>query len=179
VLAFLKSALAQLCVNDLVLPLAEDIYRRCSPDPPSVRELHGTLIMVLKRLCAPDELLGIPLTPRGDQTQASTYIIIDGLDEIPYGARRAAILRLLGVISNRQTYPHLHLLVSSRYERDIETILVNLPQWNSLMISQENVETDLDIYISSQMTQNPRLQAQPDNIRCEIREKLVRGAGGM
>ena len=176
--AFLKSALAQLCVNDLVLPLVEDIYHRCSPDPPSVRELQATLITVLKRLCAPDELLGIPLTPAGDQTQASTYVIMDGLDEIPYGAQRAAILRLLGEISN-QTYPHLHLLVSSWYERDIETILVNLPHWNSLTISQENVETDLDIYISSQMAQNPRLQAQPDNIQCEIREKLVRGAGGM
>jgi hypothetical protein len=107
-----------------------------------------------------------------------TYIILDGLDEVPHGPQRSRILRFLGEISCLE-HPRLHLLVCSRQEQDIESALLSSHRWTPFRISHANVEKDLDVYITNQIAVNPKLQKQPENIKEEIKNKLVRGASGM
>jgi hypothetical protein len=107
-----------------------------------------------------------------------TYIILDGLDEIPYGPKRSGVLTFLDEISRLQN-PQVHMIACSRQERDIESVLLRNTHWKPLTISHADVEKDLDIYITSQIAADPKLHGQPENIKEEIKDKLVHGAGGM
>jgi hypothetical protein len=107
-----------------------------------------------------------------------TYFILDGLDEIPYGPKRSRVLTFLDEISRLQN-PQVHMIACSRQERDIESVLLSTPQWKPLRTSHADVEKDLDIYITSQIAADPKLHGQPENIKEEIKDKLVHGADGM
>jgi hypothetical protein len=182
--AFLKSALAQLCPKDSALLQLDDLFWSCNPDPPSMRALQNALVSALKFFCG---AVPIPDSESNDSAEQKVeeeselnhvYMVLDGLDEIPYGPQRATVLRFLGLIS-RLSLRRLHILATSRQERDIEEVLLTYPGWNLLSILQTNVEKDLGIYVASQIAENQKLQAQPDSIKDEIRRKLISGAGGM
>lgn len=114
----------------------------------------------------------------GTQKLNQTFIIIDGLDEIPYGSQRQAVLEFLRYLSGL-LLPRLYILVTSRLERDIEAALRGCFRWQVLGISRKDVEADIDIYITNQIAESPKLQSQPESIKAAIKNKLVAGADGM
>jgi hypothetical protein len=103
--AFLKSALAQLCPKETTLLQLDNLYQACSPDPPSVRALQNALLLALKSFCGavstPDlECEASIEQDTVDETDMShTNMVLDGLDEVPFGSQRAAVLQFLGHIS--------------------------------------------------------------------------------
>lgn len=74
-----------------------------------------------------------------------TFIIIDGIDEIPEIERRLLLKALIGL---SQTHKDVKLLVSSRGERDISLLLGNdVP---SVRVDHRNKE-DIETYIQKEM----------------------------
>jgi hypothetical protein len=162
-------------VDDATLAVVESVCRRYSPDPPSTQVLIATFL----------EALSVLLKSRADQSQRHnavqmnhSYIVLDGLDEVPYGPERSKILRLLKEVS-ALGYSRLHFLVCSRQEMDIRSALLSGAQWRSFSIPHANIEEDLDVYITKQISTSPKLQSQPENVKREIKNKLVHGASGM
>jgi hypothetical protein len=87
-----------------MLPQLDDLYQQCEPDPPSTVELQQAFLQALRfvskveaGLCIPNHL-EFREEPSNDDV-SHTYIVLDGLDEVQYGPKRNAILRLLRLIS--------------------------------------------------------------------------------
>ncbi|KAH7156079.1 hypothetical protein EDB81DRAFT_944584 [Dactylonectria macrodidyma] len=117
---FLKSILWQLCLKDSIHPVMEVLHHICGLDPPSAKELQATFLTYLASSCA--------LKNDAQSEDPHVFIVLDGLDEIPYGPDRAMVLRLLSHLA-KEDYPKLHMLVSSRPERDIEREILGNRHW--------------------------------------------------
>lgn len=162
-------------MDDATLAFVESVCRRCSPNPPSTQVLIATFLEALNVLLE----IGVDQSQKNNAVQSNhSYIILDGLDEVPYGPERSKILRLLKEVSALE-YSRLHLLVCSRQEMDIQSALLSGSRWRSFSIPHANVEEDLDVYITNQISTSPKLQSQPENVKREIKNKLVHGASGM
>ncbi|KAL2694902.1 hypothetical protein Neosp_001491 [[Neocosmospora] mangrovei] len=168
---FLKSMLRQLCLANSVDTLMEALYQRCGLDPPSTRQMQATLLAYLARVCASKTDTDVAQTPQ-------VYLVLDGLDEIPYGPDRTTLLRLLDEMAKR-AYPLLHILVSSRPESDIERGIVGSQHWRKFVYSAGGARDDLGIYVTNQIKLTPKLASLPDHTKEEIQQKLVVEAGGM
>lgn len=163
--------LRQLCLTNSVDTLMEALYQRCGLDPPSTKQMQATLLAYLERVCAPGTDIDVTQAPQ-------VYIVLDGLDEIPYGPDRITLLRLFDEMAKR-AYPLLHILVSSRPESDIERGIVGSQHWRKFVYSSGGAEDDLGIYVTNQIKMTPKLASLPDHTKHDIQEKLVAGAGGM
>ncbi len=99
-----------------------------------------------------------------------TYIIVDALDEC---FERDELIELLITIHSWHC-PHMHLLITSRKERDIEENLLRL---GSITVSllKERGNTNIDIYIDKQLDEDFKLNRWPqeaqNNIRTAERQK--------
>jgi len=106
----------------------------------------------------------------------SVHILLDGLDEIPHGENREAMLQTL-VEMRKWSEPRLHVLVTSRDEPDIRHVLSNeLGAASDQMLSMNNESADRDIagFISEHLRQNPKLskwEDQHDLIEAALTER--------
>jgi hypothetical protein len=168
--AFLKSMLCQLFLKDSVHPVVENLQKRCDLDPPSTRDLQHAFLACLESRggCQGDE--AVKAEP--------IYLILDGLDEVPYGPDRVMILGLLGYLC-RQAYAGLHLLLSSRPERDIECEIQANPGWNTFRYPLLGTQHDLSIYVIRQIDSTPKLVALSAQTKESIKDRLIEGAGSM
>ncbi|KAL2854619.1 hypothetical protein BJX68DRAFT_30534 [Aspergillus pseudodeflectus] len=107
---FLRSALAQLCVDDIALDLVEAVCHWHSASQPFVQILMSTFLEALDL----DTKASQGGTASGARS-GKTYIILDGLDEIPYGPKRSRVLKFLDGISRLQN-PQVHMIACSREE---------------------------------------------------------------
>lgn len=163
--------LRQLCLTDPVDALMDALHQRCGLDPPSTRQMQATLLAYLEGVCASET--------DADAAQApQVYMVLDGLDEIPYGPDRTTLLRLLDQMA-KSAYPLLHILVSSRPERDIEKEILGSRHWRTFPYSSGGARSDIGIYVANQIKLTPKLASLPDHTQHDIQEKLVTGAGGM
>lgn len=163
--------LRQLCLTSSVDTLMEALYQRCGLDPPSTKQMQATLLAYLERVCAPGTDVDVTQAPQ-------VYIVLDGLDEIPYGSHRTALLLLLNQMAGREC-PLLHILVSSRPERDIGAEILGSHHWRTFPFSSGGAKNDMEIYVANQIKLTQRLASLPDHTKHDIQEKLVAGAGGM
>jgi hypothetical protein len=166
-----------------MLPQLDDLYQRCEPDPPSTIELQQTFLQTLRFISKSSTVSCITDHIESDEESSiddfsHTYIVLDGVDEVQYGPKRNAIIKLLRLIS-ALGLPGLHLLVSSRREVDIETALTCLDRWQPLHITQQSVEMDLNIFVTNQISDSQKLRSQPEHVKDEIKHRLVGGANGM
>ncbi|KUJ17138.1 uncharacterized protein LY89DRAFT_669553 [Mollisia scopiformis] len=180
---FLRSALEQLCPRDGILPQVEDLYQRCEPDPPSTFELQQTFLQTLRSVSKSNTQSSHAGDSKSHEESSCngtrhTYIVLDGLDEVQYGPKRNAILKLLRMISALDLR-QLHLLVSSRRETDIEVELLSIVRWQPLQVTQQNIEKDLNIFVTNQISESQKLRSQSELVKDEIKHKLVGGANGM
>ena len=103
-----------------------------------------------------------------------TFIILDALDECK---EREELLLLLKNLTFWGT-GNLHVLATSRRERDIEETLESLVT-SEICLQSALVNVDIDTHISERLQNDPKLKRWPANVRGEIKDTLMEGAQGM
>lgn len=108
-----------------------------------------------------------------------SFILIDALDECPLGNNER--LELLELLKTIHSYGlnNVHVLTTSRKERDIEQALVPIVSIPPIGIQNTNVDADVRTYVRTQLAGDPDLNTWPQSIQDEIEDKLVRGSFGM
>jgi hypothetical protein len=156
--SLLCSLAAQVLANIRTTPASlESLYLRTQygQQPPD----NNGLTQALK------EMIKIP---------RQTYIIIDALDEC---AEREELLRLIEEIVSWNC-GNLHLLSTSRRERDIEEALQDLAT-SQICVQTSLVDLDIQLHVSRQLEHDPRLRKWSTTVKKEIEEGLMRGANWM
>jgi len=72
----------------------------------------------------------------------------------------------------------LHLLVTSREERDIKDALESLVT-SEICIEDAAVNADIQVYIRERLQNDPKLKKWPSPVQIEIEQALMQGARGM
>jgi hypothetical protein len=103
-----------------------------------------------------------------------TFIIIDALDECKEREE------LLGLIENIVNWKleKLHVLATSRRERDIEEALEPLIT-GQICIQRALVNADIHTHVCERLQNDPKLRKWPANVKMEIEKTLMDGAHGM
>jgi len=101
------------------------------------------------------------------------YIVIDGLDE---SLRPDKVMEVIQHIADWKC-KNLHLLISSRRERDIEEMMTTL-DIDEVCMEQTVVDSDIAIYIRQRLLDDIRLRTWDQSVRDEIELKLTEGALG-
>ena len=112
------------------------------------------------------------------QLYQKTYIILDALDEC---MDREGLLKLLQEITKGSSEKaQVQVLATSRKEWDIENILDSLfPRKVSVDIQSNQVNDDIQLYISETLRHDTRLKKWPASVKDEISKKLADDASGM
>ncbi|KAH6667724.1 hypothetical protein B0J14DRAFT_170784 [Halenospora varia] len=103
-----------------------------------------------------------------------TFIILDVLDECKEREE------LLGLLKNSMDWKveNLHVLATSRRERDIEETLAPLTT-GQICTQSALVNADIHIHLCERLQNDPRLKKWPANVQREIEKTLMDGAHGM
>jgi hypothetical protein len=141
--------------NDVAPMPLEDLYMQCHDggSQPSIEDLQKVLLAILDKF-------------------QHVYIVIDGVDQCP--ERNALLKWIRAMITWRNG--KLHLLVTSRAERDIINVL---SPYDSVGMVPDDVNADIKLYVDH-VLQNDEVfgQLAPD-IRSNLRTRLLASAGGM
>jgi len=160
--ACLSSIVAQLCTQLSTLPShLSQFYERFNRGNlrPSLHELTVILCEAIQSL-------------------NHTFIVIDALDECPKGDERDSLFTVLSDIKSK-SLQNLHVLVTSRREPDIESVLSPLLTSQSISLQCSGVDWDIEAHISSVLATDPKLQKWSNEIKQEIGTTLTKGANGM
>jgi hypothetical protein len=103
-----------------------------------------------------------------------TYIVLDALDEC---TERDGLLKLINDIVGWKL-GSLHILATSRKERDIEDSLECLVPLR-INIQSTLVDSDIESYLQVQLGDGSKFKKWPIKVREEIKTALVEGAQGM
>ena len=103
-----------------------------------------------------------------------TFIILDALDECK---ERKDLLVLLENL-NSWGLEKLHILATSRRERDIEEALESLAT-SEICLQSALVNVDIYTHLSERLQNDSKLKRWPANVRGEIEQTLMDGAQGM
>jgi hypothetical protein len=107
-----------------------------------------------------------------------SYIILDALDEC---TKRDELMDILESIAGWRL-KKLHILVTSRQERDIESSLEEfVDKQNTICLQSKLVDKDIHTYIRHRLSDDLKLRKwqKNDDIRQEIETALMKGAHGM
>ncbi|KAI4940771.1 hypothetical protein J4E91_011258 [Alternaria rosae] len=158
----LRSLLCQLLQSSVVIPKGVDaLFSSCENgkrQPP----LH-TLLEV---------------TRQAMQEFTQVYVILDALDEC---TERLELMDMLETVAGWQL-DSLHLLVTSRKERDIETCLENyVREEDAICLQRDVVDQDIQRYVQQRLRDKKSLAKWTKDaaISQEVEDALMRGAHGM
>ncbi|CZR54758.1 uncharacterized protein PAC_04642 [Phialocephala subalpina] len=114
----------------------------------------------------------------GIQALGHVFIVLDALDECPQNGDRE---QLLGVISDMKSrsLDNLHVLVTSRREPDIEEAMLSLLTVPAIPLQGPQVDLDIKLHISSQLSADPKLKKWPKEVKAKIENTLTDKANGM
>ena len=102
------------------------------------------------------------------------YIVVDALDEC---TERESLLELIEEIVDWKSST-LHILVTSRKEREIEDSLI--PRcWHTMALQDSVIAGDIEIHVCEKLQNDPKLKKWSAKVQAEIKEKLTQGACGM
>jgi hypothetical protein len=106
----MKSIIWQLCAQQDIPIELRNLFRQRQPESPSSLDLRATLKAILKRFGGePESTINLQKAEKPSQT----FLIFDGLDEMPYGYHRESFFGLIIDISSISTSEHLHIVVTS------------------------------------------------------------------
>jgi hypothetical protein len=106
------------------------------------------------------------------------YIVLDALDEC---SGRAELTDILETLSAWQPQ-NLHILLTSRRERDIESSLETfIRQQDVLCLQSEQMDTDIHKYVQRRLSDDKQLSrwGRDPDLRRDIEAALTEGAKGM
>lgn len=173
----MKSIIWQIVAERDIPPELRELFRQRYPEKPSPSDLRAILRATLKRYGGKPEN---PLDFYHSSEQTSeTFLVFDGLDEIPHGPHREAILGLLYEISTISTSDRIHILVTSRPEKDISCYLPSSQGWLRYSMGRHEVQRDIALYVSDQISGHPKLNKLPIDIKSRIQQRLIQGSNGM
>ncbi|QSZ37359.1 hypothetical protein DSL72_009457 [Monilinia vaccinii-corymbosi] len=159
----LRSIIAQLIHTiDADLDNIIDIYERVSAKVPCLQELKAILKTIL-------------------MLDGTFYLVFDAVDECPRGQQedsRKVVCETLQELSSWGC-EHLHILITSRKEADIEELIIEIPTLSTVFIKNENVNLDIRRYIQTQMKNDTKLKKWSSEIKMEIETALTDRANGM
>ena len=107
-----------------------------------------------------------------------SYIILDALDE---SIDRAELMEILETMADWKL-EKLHIMVTSRKERDLESSLECLvEEHNTICLQSKVVDNDISTYVHHRLCDDKKLRKWYNNaeIRQEIEAVLMEGAHGM
>jgi hypothetical protein len=157
-----RSLLSQLSQQSIRIPASLDALFSSSENGQRQPSMHALL-----------EALRLMI-----QELPQVYIVLDALDEC---AQRIELMERLKAMVGWQLQ-NLHLLVTSRRERDIESSLDRLADsGNRICLESTLVDEDIQRYIQQRLSTDESLYKwkKDDAIRQEIEAKLKEGARGM
>ncbi|KAI9704411.1 MAG: hypothetical protein M1836_007274 [Candelina mexicana] len=197
-----KTVLSSTIVNDLILATKNQVSKLVAyyyfdfndPQKQQVRQLIGS---ITTQVCAASEdvpkclkelylecrtgtqqpsqasLLNVLRQMLNDSAEA--YLVFDALDEC---SERDDLFPLIQSICDWEL-PHLHILATSRQERDIDEALKPLVS-TEIPIQNSQVDADILVHVKSRMKgQKLKRWAKRQEVSTEIESKLVSGAAGM
>ena len=106
------------------------------------------------------------------------YIVLDALDECSHRTELMEMLRIM----MKWNAPNLHILLTSRKERDIETSLEGcIDPKNSICLESQVVDEDIQLYVQQRMLNDSALSKWTKDVALqqEIQTALREGAKGM
>ena len=157
-----RSLLSQLLLRAVMIPKSIDELFASYEGTGRVPPLHALLEVI--RLLLPD--LG------------QVYIVLDALDESKY---RPDLMETIETMTGWQLQ-NLHLLMTSRKERDIEEVLEKIViEDDSISLQRKEVDNDIQHYIQHRLSEDKNLAKWNKDaaVRLEIEDALVSGARGM
>ena len=172
--ALLKVFIAQLCPPNSVFPELRRLYDKCHqrypPGAPSDSDLRSTFVSIITGLSSRTALTEqSPESQRDDNTAKSvttseTFLVIDALDEIPFGPQRDRALDLLTELS-ALNLPHLHILVTSRDKPDIREALMSNSGFKSVSLNNSSVQADIGTFVSRAVQRDAGLRPSEQLIK--------------
>lgn len=158
----LRSLLCQLLQQSIKIPPSLDtLFSLCESGQrqPSMHGLLETLRLMIQEL-------------------PQVYVLLDALDEC---VQRADLMDMLETIAGWQ-FQNLHLLVTSRRERDIENSLeVFVDGQHRICLQSALVDKDIQRYVRRRLSDDKRLRKWERDVAImrDIEATLMRGAKGM
>lgn len=105
-----------------------------------------------------------------------TFIILDALDEC---TEREELLDTISRIA-KWDLSHLHVLATSRNEREIDEAFISwLSEQDRVSIQNSMVNDDIRSYVEKVLQTDPRMNRWPPTARDEIQTALMSKANGM
>ena len=154
----LRSLITQFCDHATHIPEALDrLYSACQSNRRDIDQ--DDLITTLQHIV---------------QEPREAYIIVDALDEC---TEREALLELIERIVGWKIST-LHILVTSRQEREIEDCLVAL-SWRRVDLQETVVAGDIEMHVRERLQNDSKLKKWPAKVQAEIEAALTEGAHGM
>jgi hypothetical protein len=168
-----KTLLQQLCPRPKVPRAIQSLYDICDEGrldhrSPTVHELAGTLVDII----TPSNPSLIPAPDLQDY-----YLLIDGLDELEPPSRDELLKELRPIVF--QNFPNIHVLLTSRNDKEIEESLQQGVVWYSLPVDTESVQADIRIFVRSEIQSHPQLRGLPRNTQDTILDMVIQQSGGM
>jgi hypothetical protein len=120
----------------------------------------------------------LQVTPQIMQQFPQVYVMLDALDEC---AHRPDLLEILGTIVGWQLQ-NLHLIMTSRRERDIESSLEEyVDPHNTICLQSDIVDQDIQRYVQQRLSEEKSLckWGKDVGLRQEIETTLMAGSKGM
>ncbi len=173
---FLRSIISQLCPEENVPYELRSLHAKRSPAKPSCGELRSTLLSLLRRIGGkpePIESLGLRQDPK------EIFLVFDGLDELPHGTVRRSMIDLILGMASVMTSDHIHVLITSRPERDISAQFPSSQGWIRHKMHADKILIDIESYTARQIAVHPGLNALPPRLKENIMATLVHGSYGM
>jgi hypothetical protein len=163
---YVSSLIAQLCSQVVNLPeKLKELYKRCNngKQKAAIYDLKSVLALF------------------AEMKELDIFIVADALDECPKGREKGFREELLELIVEVKAWPisNIHLLVTSRPEPDIGEKLTPLLTTKAISIQGSEVESDIKLYIGSQLSTDPKLRKWSSEVKEEIEKTLIAGAKGM
>lgn len=156
--ALIRSFLTQLCHSFTACPeVLVELYARYQDGRQQPTEAE--LIVALKTLI---------------ESMPNVYLVVDALDEC---LEREDLLQLLTQIASWRL-DNLHILATSRRERDIEDVLMQLTS-ACIGLESATVDADIQVYLRTTLANDPRFKIWTVDELQEIKNALMQRAQGM
>ncbi|OAG13220.1 HET-domain-containing protein [Alternaria alternata] len=120
----------------------------------------------------------LEVTRQAMQEFTQVYVILDALDEC---TQRSELMDMLETVARWQL-DNLHLLMTSRKERDIETCLESyIREEDTVCLQRDVVDQDIQRYVQQRLRDKKSLAKWTKDaaISQEVEDALMRGAHGM
>lgn len=157
----LRAVIAQLCLGDTIHPQLAEAYRNTRGwSAPSYENLAETLLAVVTE----DQADQSSSEHNFGANANSIFLFLDGLDEIPKDRDKIfkLIRNLVSVESSR-----LRIIVTSRWQSNIEVMLRQSTTLTQYEIPRTDVERDITSYLVAQIEHDSRFSS-PVKVRiCE------------